>query len=304
MSHPTIAYSVAPAMLICADTPEGFDRAAGNVEMAGARVGARIALDRAAEQIDELPPPDAVVVNVTRDGGASLDRLLDRLNLAAAGGHYPSVIDFPAQLVDVGAARAPHADMVRLCEPADAEEALAMAIMLQRTSPHLLHERNDEPPPQLSQLSEEVGRIAHALAELSRSSRSGERQLTIEAQPAWPTAELPTANAVRTIIRARRLREQTFDADLFADPAWDMLLDLMLARLEGRPVAVSSLCIAATVPPTTALRWIKRLTEEGYFVRTADPRDGRRVFIDLGDAAVEAMLRYFRSIDRVGISFG
>ena len=75
-------------------------------------------------------------------------------------------------------------------------------------------------------------------------------------------------------------------------------------RLEGRPVAVSSLCIAATVPPTTALRWIKRLTEEGYFVRTADPRDGRRVFIDLGDAAVEAMLRYFRSIDRVGISFG
>ena len=60
-----------------------------------------------------------------------------------------------------------------------------------------------------------------------------------------------------------------------------MLLDLMAARLEENRVAVSSLCIAAAVPATTALRWIKALTDRGLFVRVADPQDGRRVFIEL-----------------------
>jgi DNA-binding MarR family transcriptional regulator len=67
----------------------------------------------------------------------------------------------------------------------------------------------------------------------------------------------------------------------------------MAARLEGRTVAVSSLCIAAAVPPTTALRWIRTMTERGLFVRHSDPRDGRRVFIDLSDEAAQAMERWF-----------
>ena len=72
------------------------------------------------------------------------------------------------------------------------------------------------------------------------------------------------AAAVRDFIRARRLRDQFFGDGLFADPAWDILLDLTAARIERRPVAVSSLCIAAAVPATTALRWIKHLTAEGW----------------------------------------
>ena len=109
---------------------------------------------------------------------------------------------------------------------------------------------------------------------------------------------------MRTLIRARRLREQYFEADLFADPAWDMLLDLLLARLEGRLVAVSSLCIAAAVPPTTALRWIKRLTDDGLFVRAADPRDGRRVFIDLSERAAQGLVAYVRALVRLGVTLG
>lgn len=93
------------------------------------------------------------------------------------------------------------------------------------------------------------------------------------------------------MIRARRSRDQFFPSGMFADPAWDMLLDLMAARLEGQKVAVSSLCIAANVPPTTALRWIKTLTDHGFFVRVADRQDGRRVFIELSDDAAERVER-------------
>ncbi len=102
-----------------------------------------------------------------------------------------------------------------------------------------------------------------------------------------------TAAHVRAVIRRRRLRERFFDAELFADPAWDMLLDLYAAQLEGRNVSVSSLCIAAAVPATTALRWVKAMTDGGWLVRTADPMDGRRIFIALGHDAGQAMADYF-----------
>jgi DNA-binding MarR family transcriptional regulator len=59
---------------------------------------------------------------------------------------------------------------------------------------------------------------------------------------------------------------------------------------------VSSLCIAAAVPPTTALRWIRQLTDRGILIRQADPVDGRRVFIALSDEAAEAISRWFTAI--------
>src|SRR3546814_8292219 len=89
------------------------------------------------------------------------------------------------------------------------------------------------------------------------------------------------------MLRLRRLRDRFFPGDLFADPAWDMLLDLMAAHLSGQRVSVSSLCIAAAVPATTALRWIRALTDHGLFLRQADPSDGHRVFIALSDKAAD-----------------
>lgn len=103
----------------------------------------------------------------------------------------------------------------------------------------------------------------------------------------------PSAQQVRSLIRARHARANHFSSDLFADPAWDILLDLMAARLEGKAVSVSSLCIAAAVPLTTALRWIKTMTDGGLLERKADPTDGRRIFIDLSERAMAAMQAYF-----------
>ena len=105
------------------------------------------------------------------------------------------------------------------------------------------------------------------------------------------------ARQVRQLIRRRRQRKRFFPADLFADPAWDMLLDLYAAHYEGRPVAVSSLCIAAAVPATTALRWIKQLTDRDFLMRTSDPDDGRRIFIHLSDEARKALDDYFDSLE-------
>lgn len=101
-----------------------------------------------------------------------------------------------------------------------------------------------------------------------------------------------TAKDIRAVIRWRRRRDGLFPGEMFADPAWDMILDLAAARLESAEVAVSSLCIAAAVPPTTALRWIKTLTDARIFERVADPFDRRRVYIRLSDKTADATLRF------------
>lgn len=145
---------------------------------------------------------------------------------------------------------------------------------------------------QIGMLSDEVSRIADQLARLA-SMKEGPMLSVV----ATDRSAAETARTLREIIRKRHVRKQFFPAELFADPAWDIMLDLAAARLEGKQVSVSSLCIAADVPTTTALRWIKGMTDAGMLVRRSDPEDGRRSFIDLSDEAAEAMERYIALVD-------
>ncbi|MFN6933711.1 MAG: winged helix DNA-binding protein, partial [Tsuneonella sp.] len=98
------------------------------------------------------------------------------------------------------------------------------------------------------------------------------------------------------------LRADFLGGELFADPAWDILLDLTAARAEHSRVSVTSLCIASAVPPTTALRWITQMTDAGLLQRVEDETDRRRAFIELSDKAAEAMARYFHELGKDGKS--
>jgi len=97
----------------------------------------------------------------------------------------------------------------------------------------------------------------------------------------------------RQIYRRRRSRTLFFEESLFGEPAWDLLLDLFIAAKERKQVPVTSACIGAAVPTTTALRWLAILEERGLVVREADPTDARRVFVRLTAAAYGKMVAYF-----------
>lgn len=127
----------------------------------------------------------------------------------------------------------------------------------------------------IAALGLEAQRIADRLAELALAADRNETPVN--------------AALVRRLIRLRRDRDRHLPAELFGDPAWDMLLDLTAARMEQVDVPVSSLCLAAAVPTTTALRWVRSLSEAGLFVRRTDPADARRAFITLSDGAFQAM---------------
>lgn len=99
-----------------------------------------------------------------------------------------------------------------------------------------------------------------------------------------------------TIMRIRKVRGHHFTARLFADPAWDMLLDLYVTGERQRPVAVSELGLAADIPPTTALRWVEKLQTERLIQRVRDPADARRKHVRLTPSAKMAMDDYLRQV--------
>jgi hypothetical protein len=96
----------------------------------------------------------------------------------------------------------------------------------------------------------------------------------------------------------RRKRAAIFgNADLFGEPAWDILLDLFIAHGEGKPVSVSSACIGSAAPATTGLRWLAVLADEGLILRESDPQDQRRVLVRLSPSGLAAMTRFFDAME-------
>lgn len=208
---------------------------------------------------------------------------------------------FDAASIDAVAGPLLAADAILLCDAGPAEAVTALAGALPGGSARLHDATREREAERLRLLNEEVARLAEVLSQLTAAPPGGVRDRTPGYRAEAVTEPDPDPRSVRATIRARRLRDQHFASELFADPAWDMLLDLYAARLEGRRVSVSSLCIAAAVPPTTALRWIGTMHDADLFGREADPTDKRRAHITLTDRAAGAMRAYFGAAGRAGL---
>ncbi len=200
-----------------------------------------------------------------------------------------------------------------LVAPSRAERVIAVGRVMGEAGAARVREMAEEDRLALLRLSQQVEAIAHSLDRMTKAPQpaAGPRALG-ESKPDYHTARpgigwgaelagdarprLPAPQQVRQLIANRQARARFFDAELFGDPAWDMLLDLTAAHGEGARVSVTSLCIAAGVPATTALRWLTQMVESGIFLRVPDPADRRRAFIALSDKAMAAMAGYFASL--------
>ena len=284
-----------PALLFGSD-PRRRSRAESALAASGVRLVDKVPLEDAQKRIDEQISLGLAWLELgEEDATPALDRLLARLNGLAEDRGTIVIASAPLELVDIVAARLTDRATEILVDPDDAQRAATLATALSGVLEDTgVSDVGKDNAARLRQLSDEMGRIASTLARLSTGPGSPAVKPSESPQP---TPEVD-AETVRAVIRARRLRSRFFSEELFADPAWDMLLDLLQAEIAQLRVPVSSLCIAAAVPATTALRWIKTMTEQGLFVRRADPHDGRRVFVELAPAASDAMRRYFAEVIR------
>ena len=291
---------------IFADNESGKQQAQSVADHAGARILYCGSINEGRARLADYPPGDAILVDVAEDGGADLDVFLDQLDTMGRADRVPILVNSSPDVLDLVAARLSAPSVVLLSDASAADWIATLAIFGTAPGPRL-HDVTVDDSIRLQRLADEVQRIARTLSDLVGNEPTPLRGVSdaiigFRAEPSGYRAQPSPINVsdVRSIIRLRRMRDRFFRSDLFADPAWDMLLDLMAARLERVRVAVSSLCIAAAVPPTTALRWIKTMSDNGMFVRVADPEDGRRVFIELSDEAASGMAAYLSAAKAAG----
>ncbi|UVO50253.1 MarR family winged helix-turn-helix transcriptional regulator [Sphingomonas sp. SUN019] len=101
--------------------------------------------------------------------------------------------------------------------------------------------------------------------------------------------------AVKREIALRRRRGLVFaDAPgLFAEPAWDILLSLYVARNEKRRCSVTSVAPSAGIPYTTLLRCLSVLASAELVSRSGDAVDRRRSNLDITDRGHDLIVRCF-----------
>ncbi|MFC3102181.1 MarR family transcriptional regulator [Altererythrobacter lauratis] len=271
------------------------------------------------------PLGDAVVIDCPLPDGAALAALSRIDSRAARAGTHLVVSTSLDGLEDVFACLWQSSPEI-LVNPRRADRIIVLGRLLAQGTSARMRELSETDRMALLRLTEQVNQIALQLERLGeyeaeggtlrspgQTFRFGDAAQDARLVPGASAARtpgsggqgrairppLPNPRLVRRLIQMRRLRGRFLDGALFADPAWDMLLDLTAARVEHVRVSVTSLCIAAGVPPTTALRWISQMTDAGLFQRVEDDTDRRRAFIQLSDKAADAMARYFDEVARI-----
>jgi hypothetical protein len=306
-------YEHGPITLIFSDNEDGMRAAREAVLTAGGRIGACTGIAEASLRLDHQVVADSIFIDIAHYDRPSIDRLFDDLNRWCDGTAIPAIICVPIGIIDLVSERMNDDRVTLLCQPSAIDRASAITTSWMRQEMMLNDISTDLDGNRVKRIADEVSRLSRNLSrlvagsitsldsttDLDENGRLKGVRLDFLSEP-MASANAPAIDTgeVRAMLRLRRLRNNYFSSELFADPAWDMLLDLTAAQLEGEKVAVSSLCIAAAVPATTALRWIKTMCDAKLFERHADPLDGRRIFIGLSSGASQAMQAYLGAAKR------
>lgn len=136
----------------------------------------------------------------------------------------------------------------------------------------------------LSAIADEFNSRATRLAD-QREAASGD-VITIEA----------LTEQARQLMAQRKLRRQYLPAELFHEPAWDMLIALFVAHDNDQPMNIKALVAMADAPVTTSQRWIEHLHKLRLIDRVIDPADRRRVEISLSNSGFEAVKGYLSAV--------
>lgn len=110
-----------------------------------------------------------------------------------------------------------------------------------------------------------------------------------ESMFADPLAMAPLASAMQ------RARQAAFPEGYFADPSWEILLDLFQSKRENKKLIVSDLGLSADIAQTTVLRHLNRLVDDGFVSREDHPFDRRKSLVRLTDHGSNVVIGVFQA---------
>jgi DNA-binding MarR family transcriptional regulator len=115
----------------------------------------------------------------------------------------------------------------------------------------------------------------------------------------------PEDSSLRTLKLLQKLQEarnSIFGEAVMPEPAWEMLAELMRAKLAGQHLSVTSLALSSKSPMTTALRRIEDLIQGGLAARVPDPADRRRTYVELTPEGMARMQLFLEGFARTALS--
>ena len=143
----------------------------------------------------------------------------------------------------------------------------------------------------LMALSEQVSRVAQSLAQLAVGGPGAAEGANSN------TDELEVAEeSVARVIRARTERALYIPTELFADPAWDMMLHLLHSEITHRRTSIGNVCLASGLPERVALRWLNTMAEHGLVQVRPAPDEPGSGSVELVPEVSRALRRYFREV--------
>ena len=151
----------------------------------------------------------------------------------------------------------------------------------------------------------QIADTARALAEDVR--RTIEQDSSRRAAPGGVPRQSsrPEETSLRTLNLLQKLQEARtgiFGEAVMPEPAWEMLAELMRARMAGQHLSVTSLALSSKSPMTSALRRIEDLIQGGLVARMPDPADRRRTYVELTPEGMARMQIFLESFARTALA--
>jgi len=152
---------------------------------------------------------------------------------------------------------------------------------------------------------QQIADTAKALAEDMRRTIEQDSSSRRESGGAAQGATRPEDSSLRTLKLLQKLQEarsSIFGEAVMPEPAWEMLAELMRARLAGQHLSVTSLALSSKSPMTTALRRIEDLIQGGLAARMPDPTDRRRTYVELTPEGMARMQLFLEGFARTALA--
>lgn len=106
-------------------------------------------------------------------------------------------------------------------------------------------------------------------------------QISLGAHEGSPDFDKKSVDLAAMLIRLRQERAKHYPELKFADPAWDIMLDIFVAAARGKQLSVGDLAVGSDLPTSTALRWSDYLVKQGVVDNVDDPNDKRRKLVSM-----------------------
>lgn len=123
-------------------------------------------------------------------------------------------------------------------------------------------------------MREKLLELARTLSELANAANAQDEP------PREPTKDELLSEAKHQF-KAQLLRETHFAGLPFHETGWEILLELYIAKAEGRRLNVTAIGLEGHIPNATLIRWISVLEQRHLISREPDEVDRRRTWISL-----------------------